>query len=72
MAAYPITREPLIWASSGGPFEFRVEVQLRGRPKISDCDFFDGTMALASGVLRRAAAGNIFTGFDDVNMKEPA
>ena len=36
MMNYPINREPLIWASTGGPFEFRVSVELSGRPSKSD------------------------------------
>lgn len=65
--SYPITREPLIWASTGGAFEFRVEVQLRGRPKRCDCTFFDETMKLASNVLKRAAEESRFSGFDGID-----
>ena len=66
---YAVTREPLIWAATGGPFEFRVEVTLCGVPRRGDCDYFDETMKLASGVLRRAAEDNRFKGFDGIEMK---
>ncbi len=62
-----VNREPLIWASTGSVFEFRVEVKLRGRPNKKDCVFFDKTMKLASHVLHEATEGSRFTGFDGIS-----
>ena len=70
MGPYSLYREPLIWASTGGECEFRVSVELRGRPKQADCIFFEQTMALASEFLRRASAGNRFVGFDGIELRE--
>lgn len=72
MSEQRLSREPLIWASTGGTFEFRIQVELRGRPKSGDVGFFEEAMKLATDVLRRAARGQRFTGFDDCPAPDPA
>lgn len=56
----------MIWTSTGGAFEFRVQVELSGIPKRCDVAFFEDAMKLATDVLRRAAEENRFTGFSAI------
>ena len=63
---------PLIWQSTGGPLQFRVQVEIVGNPSPEDCEYFESITALACKTMRRAANSQRFTGFDGIEVLEKA
>ena len=52
--------------------QFRVQIEIVGRPSLEDCKYFESVTALACKTMRRMANSQRFTGFDGIEVLEKA